>query len=121
MVNLDKLFYPKSICLIGVSDAPIKGATAFLYAFRKINCEIPIYCVSKKSKVMFEEKAYPSILDVPDNIDYVIIGVPKEDVPQIIKECSEKGVKFATIYTAGFSELGTEEGRKLESEIKEKN
>jgi len=117
MVNLDKLFYPKSICLIGVSDVPIKGATSFLYALKKIKCEIPIYCVGRKNKVLFDMKAYPSILDVPEEIDYCIIGVPRKDVPKAVKECGEKGVKFATIFTAGFSETGTEEGKNLEFEI----
>ena len=118
MVNLDKLFYPNAIALIGVSMAPINGATAHLYALRKVGCEIPIYNVSKtREVVMFGEKAYPSILDVPEDIDYVIIGVPKEAVPQTVRECTEKGVKFITIFTAGFSEMGTEQGFKLEKEI----
>jgi len=60
---------------------------------------------------------YKSILDVPAEIDYCIIGVPKEQVPQVIKECSEKGVKFATIFTAGFSENDPEGGKLLEAEI----
>ncbi len=118
MVNLDKLFYPKAIALIGVTLTPINGATAHLYALRKVGCEIPIYNISKSRKeVIFGEKAYPSIADVPENIDYVIIGIPRELVPQAVKECRDKGVKFITIFTAGFSESGSEQGMKLEEEI----
>ncbi|NHI93312.1 MAG: hypothetical protein EAX96_12510 [Candidatus Lokiarchaeota archaeon] len=115
MVDLDPLFYPRGVAIIGVSDNPIKGATAHLYALKKVNYQGPIYCISKTRKeVMFGEKTFPSILDVPDPIDYVIIGVPNESVPKVLNECSQKGVKFCTIFTAGFSELGTEEGIKLE-------
>jgi len=120
MVNLDKLFYPNAIALIGVSHAPISGATAHLYALRKVGCEIPIFNISKTRKIVWnEEKAYPSILDVPGHVDYAIIGIPKDVVPQAIKECTEKGVKFVTIFTAGFSEMGTEQGYKLEEEMLE--
>ena len=119
MVDLDRLFYPRNICLIGVSDNPIKGATAYCYALKHVNFDKPIYCINKnRKKVIFDMDAYPSILNVPeDNIDYVIIGIPRLLVPQAIKECSEKNVKFVTIFTSGFSELGTEEGIKLENEI----
>ena len=121
MVNLDGLFYPKNaVALVGVSNIPIKGASAFLYALRKVNFPNPIYCVNKniaKKKVLFNEDTYPSVLDIPAEIDYAIIGVPAKDVLQVIKECSQKGVKFVTIFTSGFSELGTEKGRLLEQEI----
>lgn len=118
MVNLDKIFYPDSVCIIGVSDNILKGATPYLYALRTVNFDKPIYCVSKnRKKVLYDMDAYPSVLDVPEEIDYAIIGVPNQDVPQAVLECSQKGVKFCAVFTAGFSELGTEEGTNLEAEI----
>lgn len=118
MIDLDPLFYPKGVAIIGASDNPIKGATAHLYALKKINYEGPIYCISKSRKeVMFGYKAYPSILDVLDQVDYAIIGVPNEGVPEVLEECSKKGVKFCTIFTAGFSELGTKKGIELENAL----
>ena len=118
MVNLDSLFYPKSVALIGVTDNPIKGCTAYLFALRKVQFPKPIYNVSKtRKRVMYGETAHPSILDIDDQIDYAIIGVPNKIVPEVIRQCSQKGVKFCTVFTAGFSELGTEEGIKLENEM----
>lgn len=119
MVNLDRLFYPKNaIALIGVSDLPIKGASAFLYALRKVKCPNAIYCVnSARKKVLFNEDAYHSVLDIPAEIDYAVIGVPAKEVLQVVKECSQKGIKFVTIFSSGFSELGTDAGRLLEEEI----
>ncbi|MHA1403147.1 MAG: CoA-binding protein [Candidatus Helarchaeota archaeon] len=119
MVDLDRLFYPKNaVALIGVTDNPIKGATAHLYALKRVGYSGKIYCVNRNRKeVMFGIKAYPSILDIPDEIDYAIIGVPNELVPDVIEQCSKKGVKFCTIFTAGFSELNTEKGKRLEQEM----
>jgi acyl-CoA synthetase (NDP forming) len=118
MFDLDRLFYPQGVALIGVSDQLFKGATGHLYALRQVNYQGSIYNVNKyRKKVMFDEDAYPSILDVPAQIDYAIVGVPRHEVPQIVKECCQKNVKFVTIFTAGFSELGTDEGRELERKI----
>jgi len=60
---------------------------------------------------------YPSLKDIPDKIDYVFITVPSSNILQIIDECIEKGVKLASVFSAGFSDLGTEQGRKLEEEM----
>ncbi|MHA1311797.1 MAG: CoA-binding protein [Candidatus Helarchaeota archaeon] len=119
MVDLNKLFYPENICLIGVSDLPIKGATAHCFALKKLNFEKPMYCVNKRrDKVIFNMKAYHNILEIPEKeIDYVIIGVPNIEIPDIIEECISKHVKFITIFSSGFSELGTKEGIELEDKI----
>ena len=118
MPDLINLFYPKSIAIIGVSNNPIKGASAFLYALRSVNFPNPVYSVNKtRDKVIFDENAYPTILDIPENIDYAIIGVPAKEVPQVVNECGQKGVKFITIFSSGFSELGTKEGRALEEKF----
>ena len=109
MIDLTPLFYPKNaIALIGVSDVPIKGASAFLYALRKVGFPNPIYSINKRrDTVLFGEKAYPSLLDIPEDvkIDYVIIGVPARDVPQAIKECKQRQVKFVTVFSSGFEVL----------------
>ncbi|MHA1230933.1 MAG: CoA-binding protein [Candidatus Helarchaeota archaeon] len=120
MVNLDRLFYPNNLCLIGVSDIPIKGSTAHYYALKRVGFDKPVYCVNRnRDKVIFGTKAYKSILEIPENeIDYVIIGVPREYVPGVLRDCIKKRVKFATIFTSGFSELGTEDGRALEDELR---
>ncbi|MFX1295466.1 MAG: CoA-binding protein, partial [Promethearchaeota archaeon] len=60
---------------------------------------------------------YNKITDVPTPIDNVIIVVPAKNVLNVFKECILKNVKLATIFTSGFSELGTKEGKKLEQDL----
>lgn len=64
-----------------------------------------------------DENIYPSLLDIPGDIDYVYITVPSSQILTVIDDCVEKGVKLASVFTAGFSDLGTEEGRQLEEEM----
>ncbi len=59
-------------------------------------------------------KIFKSVNDIPEAIDFAFIAVPAHKVPPVIEECVEKGVKLASIFAAGFSDAGTEEGRVLE-------
>ena len=63
------------------------------------------------------ENIYPSLMDIPEKVDYVYITVSASHILKVIDDCVEKGVKLASVFTAGFSDLGTEEGRKLEEEM----
>ena len=61
-------------------------------------------------------QAYPSVLDVPEDIDLAIIVVPPTHVLKVIEQCVEKGIPVGVVVTAGFGELG-EEGKVLEREM----
>jgi acetyltransferase len=58
-------------------------------------------------------KAYPTIFDVPGDIDLAHVIIPSPFVPQIIEDCGKKGIRSVIINSAGFSEMG-EEGLKLQ-------
>jgi len=64
-----------------------------------------------------DENIYPSLMDIPENIDYVYVTVSSSQILSVIDDCVQKGVKLASVFTAGFSDLGTEEGKKLEEEM----
>jgi acetyltransferase len=61
-------------------------------------------------------KAYPTITDVPDDVDLAVIVTPAPPVPAVISECVEKGVRGAIVISAGFKETG-KAGLALEQQI----
>ena len=63
------------------------------------------------------ENIYKTIKDVPEDVDFVFITVPANHVLPVIDECIEKGVKLASIFSAEFSDAGTEEGIDLEKAL----
>ncbi|MFX0134415.1 MAG: CoA-binding protein, partial [Candidatus Hodarchaeota archaeon] len=107
MLDFRNLFYPKNIAIIGISHHPLKGEM-LLNTLLVSKYPGTIYLINPKYSELFGRKVYPSILDVPEDIDLAIIAVPAESCPEIIKQCSCK-VKFASIFTAGFSELDNKE------------
>lgn len=60
---------------------------------------------------------YSSLKDIPDQVDFVFIAVHHNRILQVIDDCVEKGVKLASIFTAEFSDSGTEKGELLEKEL----
>jgi acyl-CoA synthetase (NDP forming) len=109
MSDLEKLFNPQAIGIIGVSDKPYGGGF-FLRGLKTIHYEKPIYIFNPrlKGKKILGLDVYASVLEIPDSItiDYVIIAVPARKCPEILEEVGKKGIPFATIFTSGFSELG---------------
>jgi len=65
-------------------------------------------------------KCYPSLKDVPSEVDLAVIVVPASIVPRIVEDCVEKGVKFAAIVSSGFKEVGNVEAERKVVEIAKK-
>ncbi len=113
---LNALFRPRSVAIIGASSNPLSIGHIVLKNLLDHNFQGPIYPINPKTKFIKSFRCYPSITDVPDEVDLVNISIKNTLVPSVIEECGKKGVKFAIVHTAGFKEVG-EEGEKLEKEI----
>jgi acyl-CoA synthetase (NDP forming) len=80
----------------------------------------PLYAINPNIKEISgfpKEKIYPSIKDIPKDVDFAFITVPRDQVLKVIEECIEKGVKLVSIFTAEFSDAGTKEGIELERKL----
>ncbi len=115
---LDALFKPRSVAIIGASNNPLSIGHIVIKNLLDHNFQGPIYPINPKANFIKSFRAYPSVSDVPDEIDLVNISIKNTLVPAVLEECGKKGVKFAIVHTAGFKEVG-EEGQKLERQIVE--
>ncbi len=109
----------ENMAIVGVSksrnffflNAHLENFKGKIYAINPTLKEIPGYDDGTKGLI------YSSIKDVPDRVDYAFITVPREKVLDVVDECAEKGVKLVSVFTAEFSDSGTEEGLRLENEL----
>ena len=116
--SLEFLFHPRSIALPGITISnPDHWTRTFLDSLLKFQFEGSIYPVNPKGGEVQGLKVFPSLEDIPDNIDYVISTVPTAVAPQLIEECAGKRVKAIQFCTAGFSETDEEDGARLEAEL----
>jgi acetyltransferase len=115
---LDGLFKPRSVAIIGASNNPLSIGHIVIKNLVDHDFKGPIYPINPKSKVIKSFKTYPSIGEIPDEVDLVNISIKNTLVPAVLEDCGKKGVKFAIVHTAGFKEVG-EEGLQLEKQIVE--
>jgi acyl-CoA synthetase (NDP forming) len=118
--DLDFLFHPNSIALVGITTAKTWHWTlTFLEGLLEMGFDRPLYLVNPKEGEREGHKIYTSLKDVPGNVDYVIGLVNAQIAPKLVEECAQKGVRAIHFCTAGFSETGEEDRVNLESELVE--
>ena len=118
-VTLEKLFHPRSVAVIGASSTESSIGSELLKNLLRGPFQGPVYPVNPHRQWVLGVRAYPTVSDIPDPVDLVIISVPKTKVLDAIDDCGKKGVGAAVIITAGFKEVGGE-GVELERKLLEK-
>ena len=104
----DALFSPRAVALIGASADAAKLTSRPQRFMREHGYKGRVIPVNPGRAEIFGEKAYPDLKSAPGPIDHAFIMVPAAAVPKVVAECCERSVPMATIFSAGFAELGEE-------------
>jgi acetyl-CoA synthetase (ADP-forming) len=116
---METIFNPGSVAVIGASDNTGKLGSHVMRSLIEGKYPGRIYPVNPGKNEILGIKTFPSLFQIPDSVDLSIIALPAEQVPKIIKECKEKGVKGIVLITAGFKEIEDKRGESLQQEITE--
>jgi len=116
--ELDCLFNPKSVAVIGASSFLGKWGYNLLSRLISTRSGIQVYAINDREAEVLGLKAYNNILDVPEQVDMATITVPHKHLPEVMRDCARKGVKVAIVISSGLAECGAE-GAKLEQELVE--
>ncbi len=114
--NLDKIFQPKSIAVVGASERKGSVGAALMHNLIERGFAGEIFAINPNHKKIGKLPACPSVRDLEVPVDLAIISTPITIVPQIVKDCVDVGVGGAVIISAGGKEIG-EQGKKLEMAI----
>ena len=116
---LDFIFHPRSIAIAGVSakEGGGFGGSGFVSSLQEIGFNGPIYLIHPTAPAIRGIKCYPSLLDIPDDVDYVISSVNARHVPALLEDCIARNVKVLHLFTAGFTETGDAERAKMEQTV----
>ncbi len=112
------LFYPKTVAVIGASRTPGKHGNTPIRFLQ--NCGFPgeIYPINPSAEEIEGLRCYASVADAPKRIDCALLVIPSAGTLQAIRDCAAAGVRNVVMGVTGFSELGTDEGRAREAEVK---
>ncbi len=113
---LDSLFMPQSVAVIGASERQGSVGRSVLWNLLSSPFGGTVFPVNAKRPSVLGIKAYPSVRDLPDKVDLVVVTTPADTVPDLIAESVEVGIPSAIVISAGFKEFG-EHGKELEHQI----
>jgi acetate---CoA ligase (ADP-forming) len=116
--SISKLLWPKSIAIIGASSNPGKMAgrpTAYLSELKFAG---QVYPVTPVARILHGYKCFPSVRDIPANVDAALIVRPATEVLGAVQECLDVGIKAFVILSGGFAEAGPD-GVRLQARLRE--
>jgi acetyltransferase len=116
--NLDHIFNPKQIAVIGASEKEASIGAKILKNLAGCGFAGQVFPVNPLRQTVQGLTAYPRISQVPAKIDLAVIATPAQTVPSIVEECGASGVSGIIIVSAGFKEAG-QQGSDLERQILE--
>ncbi len=116
--NLDKIFNPQTVAIIGASDVEGSVGYAIVKNFTQGGYTGKVYFVNIKKPEILGVKTYPSVDQIPEPVDLAIIATPAKTTPDVMEECGKANVKGTIIVSAGFKETGPA-GKALEDKVLE--
>jgi len=118
LASLRSLLYPSSVAVVGASRKPGTIGQLLFQCIMQNGFSGVVYPVNPNAKAVMSVKAYPSVLDVPGDIDLAVIAVPAPLVAKVTDECGRKGVRAIVVISDGFKERGPE-GAQRERELRD--
>ena len=118
MRDLDPIFAPRSVAVVGASTSPGKVGHDIFVNILRGGFQGTLYPVNPKAKAISSVRAYPNIADLPEAPDLAMIILPPKLAVLAVEEAIAKGVKGIIIVSAGFKEVGGE-GLEMETKIVE--
>ena len=110
---LDAFFNPRSVAIVGATRRTEKAGQVIFKNFvenkQRQVFKGQLYPVNPNETSILGIKCYPNVMKIPGDLDLVVIIVPANIVPQVMKEAATKKVKAAVIISAGFGEVGNHE------------
>jgi len=105
---LEPFYCPTSVAVIGASQDETKLGHAVLKNHLECGYQGKVYPINTKGGEILGVQAYPSVLEVPSDVELAVIVVPERFVAPVLEECGQKGVEGVVVITAGFREVGGE-------------
>lgn len=115
--SLAEVLHPRSIAVVGASETTDGRGAQYFPTLIDFGFKGNIYPVNPKYTEVMNIKAYPTVKDIPGPVDFVISVAPAPQIPHIMQDCAEKGVKCIHLFTARFSETGRQDAAELEKHI----
>ena len=116
-MDISKLLRPRAVAVVGASEKSGFGGDTCRNILENQADTSHVYPVNPKKETVFGKKCYPTLADLPEEIDLVILRTSQKTIVDFLKQAKAKGAGAAVVYASGYSEVGTAEGKAFEKEL----
>lgn len=113
---LNTLFEASTIAILGASSDPMKLGGRPIRFLKASGFKGKIYPVNPKNDEIQGLKAYPTVGDIPGEVEQAIIILPAKACAQAFRDCAAKGIRMIQLFSSGFAEEG-EHGKAMQDEV----
>ena len=114
--SIGRLLSPRSVAVIGASREAHSVGQTVLRNLLAAGFPGPVYPVHPTATAVASVRAYPSVAEVPGEVDLAVVAVPAAGVNEVVAQCAAKGVRGLVVLSSGFGETGAE-GRERQGEL----
>lgn len=119
MSRLRAALDPRSVAIIGASDNPNKVGGRPVHYLEKFGFKGKIYPINPSRPTIQGHKSYPSLKDLPEAPEMVIVAVAGDNAIEAVEDCAKAGVKIAVVMASGFGEVDAIAGKAKERRMVE--
>ncbi len=116
-MDISKLLRPRAVAVVGASEKSGFGGDTCRNILENQADTSHVYPINPKKETVFGKKCYPTLADLPEEIDLVILCTSQKTIVDFLKQAKAKGAGAAVVYASGYSEVGTAEGKAFEKEL----
>jgi len=102
---LDRMLTPESVAVVGATDRPGSYAAEALLNLGKVGFSGPVWGVNPRRSEVLGFPCVPSVAELPEPVDAVIVAIPAAGVPEAIEQAGARGCGGAVVFSAGFGEV----------------
>jgi acyl-CoA synthetase (NDP forming)/RimJ/RimL family protein N-acetyltransferase len=115
--SIRRLLHPRSVAILGASADPNSVGGAAFGALLGAGFNGPLYPINSQRRHVHGVRAYPSLADVPDEIDLAVVAVPAAAVHDVVPQAAKLGARAVVVMSGGFGEDGDPAGRARQVEL----
>ena len=101
-----RIMNPRSVAVIGASAEDGKIGNSVMKNLINGGYQGAIYPIHPKAQEILGRKAYPSVLDVAEEIDVAVFAIPAKFCAAAMDEVGRKKIPGAVMIPSGFAEVG---------------
>jgi acyl-CoA synthetase (NDP forming) len=119
IAKVSALLNPRNVVIVGASEREGSWPATVWQTVKRYGFAKPVYPINPNRTTIFGERCYADFSALPETPDHLVILVPSDRVLDVLRQGAQAGARTATVYSSGFGELGTPEGRERERDLRE--